>query len=173
MRPLRPPRPATAALVLAALLGLAAGATSAHADSRSMLPRTDLPLYKQECAACHMAYPPGFLPAASWTRMMGTLDKHYGTDASLDTAQVKQISQWLTANAGTYKRVAEAPPDDRITRSAWFERKHRQVATTDWRHPAVKSAANCMACHTRADKGDYDDDSVRLPAGLSTRYLRD
>jgi hypothetical protein len=25
-----------------------------------------LPQYKQECAACHLAYPAGMLPAKSW-----------------------------------------------------------------------------------------------------------
>ncbi len=33
--------------------------------------------YQQECAGCHMAYPPGMLPPASWQRIMGSLDKHY------------------------------------------------------------------------------------------------
>ena len=57
--------------------------------------------YQQECAACHMAYPPGLLPAASWQRLMGSLDKHFGTDASLDAASVREISGWLKSNAGT------------------------------------------------------------------------
>ena len=29
---------------------------------------------------------------------------------------------------------------------------------------------NCMACHTRADKGNYDDDSVTYPKGLPARF---
>ena len=28
--------------------------------------------YKNECGACHMAYQPGLLPTASWTRVMAT-----------------------------------------------------------------------------------------------------
>lgn len=154
---------ATVALVVLSACG------TAQADSRNLLPRTELSAYKQECAACHMAYAPGFLPTKSWARMMNNLDKHYGTDASLDAATVMQISTWLTANAGTYKRVAEAPPEDRMTRSAWFERKHRKIDPQVWQHAAVKSPANCMACHTRADKGDYDDHSVSYPAGLPAR----
>jgi mono/diheme cytochrome c family protein len=47
----------------------------ALADS-NLQPQLVLPLYKQECAACHMAYPPGLLPARSWTRIMSGLDKH-------------------------------------------------------------------------------------------------
>jgi mono/diheme cytochrome c family protein len=127
------------------------------------------PSYTQECAACHTAYPPGMLPARSWQRIMTGLDQHYGTDASLDAATVHQLNTWLQAHAGTYKRVAEEPPQDRITRSAWFERKHRQIEPATWKLPSVKSAANCAACHTGADRGDYDDDNLQFPAGMSAR----
>lgn len=136
----------------------------AAADDRS--PRVPLlPRYEQECAACHIAYPPGMLPAASWQSLMGTLERHYGTDASLDAASVQEISQWLALHAGTYKRVSEAPPDNRITRSAWFLRKHRagEVPPELWRHPAVKSASNCAACHTQAAQGRFNERDIRLP----------
>lgn len=135
---------------------------TARADGdKRMVPL--LPKYQQECAACHVAYPPGMLPSGSWTRLMANLPQHYGTDASLDPAAVKELGTWLNAHAGTYKRVREAPPQDRITRSAWFIRKHDEVSAATWKLPAVKSAANCAACHTRADKGDFDDDNVRIP----------
>jgi hypothetical protein len=147
----------------AALLALACALPAAWADSREMPASAMLPAYKQECAACHMAYPPGMLPASSWSRMMKGLGQHYGTDASLDPAMVRQISTWLEAHAGTYKRVREVPPQDRITQSAWFERKHREVEPAVWKRAAVGSRANCMACHTRADQGDFDDDRVRIP----------
>ena len=100
---------------------------------------------------------------------MTGLDKHYGTDASLDEATVRQLSTWLQANAGTYKRVSEAPPQDRITRSAWFERKHRSLSPTVWAHAQVRSPANCAACHPQTDLGRYSDHDVRLPAGADTR----
>ena len=146
-----------------ALLALACALPAAWADSREMPASAMLPVYKQECAACHMAYPPGMLPASSWSRMMTRLDQHYGTDASLDAAMVRQIGTWLEAHAGTYKRVREAPHQDRITQSAWFERKHRDVEPAVWKRAAVGSRANCMACHTRAEQGDFDDDRVRIP----------
>jgi len=122
-----------------------------------------LPQYKQECAACHVAYPPGMLPSGSWMRLMGDLPHHYGTDASLDPATVKALGSWLQANAGTYKRVREEPPQDRITRSAWFIRKHDEVSAATWKRASIKSAANCAACHTRADQGDFNEDNVRIP----------
>jgi len=129
----------------------------------SLMPAQVLPLYKQECAACHTAYPPGLLPAPSWQRVMRGLDAHYGTDASLEPAQVQQITGWLVANAGTYKRVREEPPQDRLTRSAWFARKHREVDAAVWKRASVKSAAQCSACHTQADKGLFDEHQVRIP----------
>jgi mono/diheme cytochrome c family protein len=122
-----------------------------------------LPLYKQECAACHVAYPPTLMPAASWIRIMANLPKHFGTDASLDATTLKELSGWIGANAGTYKRVSEEPPHDRITRTAWFDRKHREVAAATWKLPAVKSAANCGACHTKADSGDFNERNIRTP----------
>ena len=144
---------------LAALL--LAASQLALADKTSSVPL--LPVYQQECAACHIAYPPGMLPAASWQRLMGNLQNHYGTDASLDAATVKQLSVWLNTHAGTYKRVSAPPPDDRITRSAWFIREHDEVSAATWKRPAVKSAANCAACHTQADQGDFRKRNIRIP----------
>lgn len=148
-----------------ALCGLLTTSTAAAlADAKGpMVPL--LPKYQQECAACHMAYPPGMLPGTSWTRMMGSLNKHYGTDASLDEASVREISGWLKANAGTYKRVAEEPPQDRITQSAWFLRKHneREVSPEVWKRAAVGSAANCAACHTNAAKGSFSERDIKIP----------
>ncbi|MDO8906207.1 diheme cytochrome c [Hydrogenophaga sp.] len=158
-------------LLLAAGLCLAA-LPSVHADGGRVMPLKVPQAYTQECAACHTGYAPGMLPARSWQRIMTGLDKHFGTDASLDAATVQQLTTWLVANAGTYKRVAEAPPEDRITRSAWFERKHDDIASSVWKLASVKSAANCVACHPGADKGDYDDDNLKFPAGLDARSRR-
>ena len=154
---------------LAMLLGLT---TAALADSGNINPRQMLPSFQQECAACHLAYPPGLLPARSWDRIMKGLDQHYGTDASLDAASVQQIGQWLQAHAGTYKRVNVEPPQDRITESAWFLRKHRKLDAPVWQHASVKSAANCAACHTRAEQGRFDEDELQFPRGLDARYRR-
>lgn len=158
--------------LLTAVAVLLVGLTAARADSGPMMPRNVPQAYTQECAACHTAYPPGMLPARSWQRVMGGLDKHYGTDASLDAATVTQIGQWLQTHAGTYKRVNEEPPQDRITRSVWFERKHRHIDPAVWKHASVKSAANCAACHAGANQGQFDDDHLRFPPGLDARLRR-
>lgn len=148
------------ATLLALTLGLLA-APLARAGGRPAVP--PLPQYTQECAACHLAYPPGALPAASWQHLLQNLPRHFGSDASVEPATLRQLSAWLHANAGTWKRVAEAPPEDRITRSAWFLRKHDEVAAATWKQPAVKSPANCAACHPQADQGDFDEHRIRIP----------
>ena len=157
----------------ALVLALAALALwpAARADG-PLMPRNVLPAYTAECAACHLAYPPGMLPAPSWRRIMGGLDRHFGTDASLDAATVQQVGQWLQDHAGTSKRVREQPPEDRITRSEWFVRKHREIAPSVWTLTSVKSAANCAACHGGADQGRFGDGELRVPAGVPPSQRR-
>lgn len=148
--------------LLAALLGLvAAGALQAD-DGRPRAVRL-LPSYQNECGTCHAPYPPGLLPAASWQRVMGNLPRHYGSDASLDAATAKELSSWLGANGATGRRAGAAPPQDRITRSVWFTREHDEVPAATWRRAAVKSPANCGACHLQAAHGDFDEHRIRIP----------
>ena len=146
------------------VLTLASAITASWADTPGPTP-PPLPNYAQECAACHNAYPPGLLPASSWRRLMNGLSRHFGVDASLDQATTTEISNWLTHNAGTYRRVSEEPPQDRITRSAWFLRKHneREVPLAVWKRASVGSPANCTACHAQAEKGHFNEHDVRIP----------
>jgi hypothetical protein len=37
------------------------------------------------------------------------------------------------------------------------------VATGVWSRPAVKNAANCAACHTAAEQGDFRERNIRIP----------
>ncbi len=122
-----------------------------------------LPAYKAECSACHLAYPVGMLPAPAWKNIMGGLQKHYGTDASLDTATVTQIGKWLEANAGTYKRVSEVPPENRISKSAWFIRKHDEVSPSVFKRASVGGPGNCAACHSAAADGNFSEHQIRIP----------
>lgn len=149
--------------LLAAVLlcGLARGAAADGHGTSAGMPL--LPAYQAECSACHVAYPPGLLPAASWQRVMQGLPQHYGADASLEPAQVAALSTWLQAHAGTSRRAAAPPPEDRITRSAWFIHEHDEVPAAAWQRPAIKSRANCGACHPKADQGDFNEHQVRIP----------
>ena len=145
------------------LLCLAAGlllAGLAHADrSFAVAPNA---AHQQECAACHVAYPPGLLPAASWERIMGGLDRHFGTDASLDATTAAEIKTWLVAHAARGGRIGE-PPQDRISRSSWFVRQHDELPASTWKRASIGSPANCAACHAGAARGDFNEHQVRIP----------
>lgn len=147
------------------VLALVTGAMGAHAEGGHLMRSAVLPLYKQECSSCHVPFPAGLLPAASWQRVMGGLSKHFGTDASLDAAAQRDIAAWLQANAGSGRRGGEEPPEDRITKSAWFLRQHRdgEVPANVWKRASVKSPANCAACHPRAEQNNYGEHEVRIP----------
>lgn len=121
------------------------------------------PKWKAECGTCHIAYPPPLLPASSWRRIMSGLDKHFGTDAGLDARTAAEIGVFLEQNAASGKRALAAPDTLRITETAWFQREHRKVPEAIWKHPAVKTLANCVACHTAAEQGDYRERNIRMP----------
>ncbi len=156
-------RTTTGRLLIGALAAIGLAHAAVADEDRPAVRVPLLPKYQQECAACHLAYPPGMLPAASWQRLMNNLPKHFGTDASLDPASVRELSKWLASNAGAGKRASEVPAEDRITRSLWFIRKHDEVPAAAWKLAAVKSASNCAACHTRSQQGDFNERFVRIP----------
>jgi len=120
-------------------------------------------VYTQECGSCHLAFPPNLLPKASWSRIVQNLDKHYGSDASLDLVSQKQIDTWLQTYGGQGKRAREEPFQDRITRSAWFERKHREISAATFKRASIGSPTNCAACHADAARGDFEERRVRIP----------
>lgn len=143
-------------------LCIALASAQVMADSIGM-PGSMPKSYAAECASCHTPYAPGLLPAKSWLSVMSSLDKHFGTDASIDEKSVAEISAWLRNNAATSRKFSEVPPDNRITSSVWFAKKHREVGKDVWLRASIKSRANCAACHQQAAKGDFDEDSVRIP----------
>ena len=116
-----------------------------------------------ECGACHFAYPPRFLSAESWRAIMSGLDKHFGSNAGLDTASANEITAFLEKNASTKMHEVSGKPLLRITETRWFKSEHREVAARVWKNPKVKSAANCGACHTQAESGDFNERSIKIP----------
>ena len=144
--------------ILMALLAIPASAAKMGMPSDA--PKS----YEAECASCHMAYPPGLLGQKSWQNIMSSLDKHFATDASLDPKTQTEITQWLMKNAATREKYSALAPENRITKTSWFIRKHDEVRSDVWKRAGVKSPANCAACHVDAAKGDFNEDRVRIPS---------
>lgn len=153
------------ALALAPLPALADGGNKYGGENRGkpLQPAKTDQKWLEECAACHVAYAPGLLPAASWRKMMASLDQHFGADASLSEAESRQITAFLTNHASNRWTAKTAPL--RITESAWFKHKHRasEIAPAVWQRPAVKSPANCQACHPDAAKADFNEHKIKIP----------
>jgi hypothetical protein len=120
------------------------------------------PTVKAECGSCHIAYPPSLLPASSWRALMAGLDKHFGTDASLDPQTSATITASLVQNAGR-ERSWSAQPMLRISATRWFVHEHDEVPGSVWKSPQVKSPSNCGACHSNAEQGDFSEHNVRIP----------
>lgn len=118
--------------------------------------------WKTECGSCHVAYPAQLLPATSWRQMMKDLDRHFGTDASVDAAAAAEITAFLEKHAGSKRGIA-GETTLRISETSWFQREHRKVDAATWKNAKVKSAANCAACHTAAEAGDYRERGIRIP----------
>lgn len=120
--------------------------------------------FQTECSACHIAYPPSLLPAQSWQEMMKTLHQHFGTNASLDEATIAKILPFLEQNAAaSHQADSGAKPVLRITETGWFKHEHDEISPATWHRASIKTASNCMACHISADKGNFDEDAVRIP----------
>jgi nitrate/TMAO reductase-like tetraheme cytochrome c subunit len=142
-----------------ALLTVGATGVVLAGDHRYPAPN---PTVKAECGSCHIAYPPQLLPAHSWRALMAGLDKHFGTDASLDPQTAATITAFLEQNAGR-KRSLSAASALRISETRWFVHEHDEVPAYVWKSPKVKSPSNCTACHSNAEQGDFNERSVRIP----------
>jgi mono/diheme cytochrome c family protein len=156
--------------LLAAAAGLAlavpAPSFSARAEEDNLPPITE-PRVVQECGACHMAFPPQFLPQRSWQKIMDTLPDHFGEDASLAEADRQAILGYLLANAADapdvgWRGILRGVPEDatplRITEFPWWVREHDEVRAARWASPEIGSKANCAACHRGAAQGVFEDD---------------
>lgn len=125
--------------------------------------------YRKECGACHVAYAPFLLPAASWQQLLRGLDQHFGQDASLEPDVRASLESWLAvASRGSRERSHEssrgaADGTARITDSAWFRRKHRRIGPEIVQRPSVRTMSNCAACHPGAADWSFDEDGVMIP----------
>ena len=131
------------------------------------------PQYLEECGACHLAYPPGMLPAASWQRMMSGLEDHFGENAELDAETARQITAYLTDHAADRSSTGRAPnvarslgaeAPLRFTETRYFLGKHDEIPRRlVVNNPEVGSFSRCEVCHTGAERGNYDEHQVRIP----------
>lgn len=142
-------------ILLTTALGLSVAFASSVAPANNAL-------YQKECASCHFGYQPALLNKASWEKVMGNLSDHFGTDAFLGKVESEQILNYLVSNAGSGKITANNTTMQ-ITKSPYFIKEHRKISANLIEQKEVGSLANCMACHTTADKGSYSERAIVIP----------
>ena len=127
-------------------------------------------VYQEECGACHLAYPAGFMPEKSWNKILSSLDDHFGENAELDKETNQLLKSYLAKHAmrkGFFNRLMRNFPKEtptRITELPYFIRKHDEIPERLVKgNPKVGSFSQCDKCHRGAERGSFEEDDVRIP----------
>jgi nitrate/TMAO reductase-like tetraheme cytochrome c subunit len=129
--------------------------------------------YLKECGACHFAYHPELLPKRSWEKLMSGLDNHFGDNAALEEPARTELLNYLLNNAAesssvkvSKKIIASIKANEtpiRISDTGYFKKEHRKIKPEVLKRKSIGSLSNCVACHTTADTGDYEEERVKIP----------
>jgi len=157
--------------ILASILIFGISNVSIYAE-KAVTKKTVKPnlVYQEECGACHLAYPAGFMPEKSWNKILSNLEDHFGENAELDKDTNQVLKSYLAKHAmkkGIFNRLMRNFPKGtptRITELPYFIRKHDEIPQK-WvkNNPKVGSFSQCDKCHRGAARGDFEEDDVRIP----------
>ncbi|MDC1287545.1 diheme cytochrome c [Gammaproteobacteria bacterium] len=140
-----------------------------YEDGKQHTPAKQNPLYVDECGSCHMAYPAQLLPPASWQKMMGGLDDHFGENAEVDATTGQALEKYLleASSSGSYQKLFRNLRDQtplRITELPYFVHEHDEIPSRFIQaNDKVSSLSQCNACHQNAERGQFDEDDVIIP----------
>ena len=147
---------------------------SSEHNGKHHLKPVDNPTYKEICRDCHFAYQPELLPSGSWEKILAGLADHNGEEIEIDQESKKIISEYLKANSAEYSSAKRAvkimkslrgQTPMRITDVPYIRHKHEDddIPADAFTRKSVGSMSNCIACHTTAENGVYEDDHVVIP----------
>ena len=143
-----------------------------HDHDGSYLKPVNNPTYEAECGECHFLYQPELLPSVSWMKILDKLDDHFGEEIELDPDSLKIISDYLKSNGAENSSAKRAVKimrslgnhvPMRITDTPYIREKHHELNPEVLKRESIGSLSNCIACHTTAEKGIYEDDNVKIP----------
>ncbi|MCH8173802.1 MAG: hypothetical protein IIC59_01325 [Proteobacteria bacterium] len=136
-------------------------------------------LYVEECGACHYAYPPGLLPAASWAGIMRGLEDHFEDNAETDDETAAYVSKYLAENALQMGRPSKwsmllrnmpTEPPLRITDLPGFIQAHEsELELLEGVDLSVGFFSPCEDCHRQADQGLFDKELLSKGYGPTSR----
>lgn len=130
------------------------------------------PAYAEECASCHVMYPPGLLPERSWEEIMKKAGDHFGENLGMEDKTRDEIVSFLKANSaeksptewsGKILRSVGSTTPQRITEVPYIVREHRKIDQSVFKRPSIKSFSNCGACHKSAAAGDFEERNISIP----------
>jgi hypothetical protein len=130
------------------------------------------PTYREQCGSCHFAYQPALLPSGSWGKILSRLADHNEESVVIEESDIKIIKEYLEKNAAEHSSAKRAikilksldgQKPEKITDVPYIRRKHDDVKEDVFKRESIGSPANCVACHTTAEDGVYEDDNVRIP----------
>ena len=144
---------------------------SMHNGKRCLTPANN-PTYIKECGDCLFSYQPQLLPSGSWEKIIAGCDDHFKEELEIDTDSKSDILGYLIANSAEkssakiaikiMKSLGNRTPV-RITEVPYILKKHHEVNPAVLKKDSIGSPSNCPACHTKAEKGIYEDDHVVIP----------
>ncbi len=125
-------------------------------------------LYQEECGSCHMAYQPRLMATSSWEKLMSAkeLSDHFGEDIMFEDQLILDgVNAYLVNNSFRYPAnfPGKISTSIRITDMPSLARHHRRIQKKYITQKAVGSISNCAACHTEAEKGNYDERKIIIP----------
>jgi hypothetical protein len=125
--------------------------------------------YKEFCGQCHLAYPPEFLPSASWERLLGATDDHFGEPLHLDPETKTLLASYLAANGAERSESKKArkileslngKSPLRLTEVPYLVSKHGKISLEVLKRPSIGALSHCQACHLSAEKGIFNSKAV-------------
>ena len=155
-------RLAVGAAVVALIAALEAAFGLARSDPEPPGPlepgNAGAPAELKQCGDCHMVFPSRMLPSRSWAAILSKMDDHFDEDAAIPKKDLDVIRDFLTwhaadspdATARERHFLSALLPNStplKITAMPWWNQMHADFNFDGVKHSAVKSAANCLACH--------------------------
>ena len=127
-------------------------------------------IFVEECASCHILYPPHLLPQKAWNKMMDNLEEHFGDDASVDDSSNKIIRKYLLNNSSETSNkqasvyiMKEYMNEIAISDTSYWKDIHKNINKKIFQSKKIRTKSNCKACHTNFENGLIENEDINIP----------
>lgn len=102
---------------------------------------------------------------------MGSLEDHFGDDASLDALTTQSIKTFLENNSAEYStkeaavymlaRLKDATMPSSITQTSFWKKRHANIEKIALNDAKIGKVSNCKACHPMIEQGSINDRDIK------------